>query len=169
MLEWGSKAFSCFLDISKAFVTVWIDGLLFQLFPELGIKGRMWLAIKCLFTNVKAKVLYAGSLAREIDISQSTGQGRILAPLMYKVYINSFLKVFLQSQSSLPSPSFADDISLPALYPLFLETFMNIYHKYGIKWRYEGNHTKSGVVTSGETRLLHSKWMLVDAIMHEPT
>ena len=91
MLERGCKVFSCFLDVRKVFDTVWIDGLLFKLFSELGIKGRMWLAIKDFCTNVKAKVLYAGSLSREIDISQGTGQGRILAPF-YKVYINSLLK-----------------------------------------------------------------------------
>ena len=43
-------------------------------------------------TNVKAKVLHAGSLSKEIDILQGTGQGRILASFMYKVYINSLLK-----------------------------------------------------------------------------
>ena len=80
MLERGSKVFSCFLDVRKAFDTVWIDGLLFKLFSESGINGRMWLVIKDLYTNVKAKVLYAGALSREIDILQGTGQGRILAP-----------------------------------------------------------------------------------------
>ena len=84
MLERGSKVFGCFLDVRKAFDTVWIDGLPFKLFSELGIKGRMWLAIKDLHTNVKAKVLYAGSLSREIDILQGTGQGRILAPISTK-------------------------------------------------------------------------------------
>ena len=33
-----------FLEVRKAFDTVWIDGLLFKLFTELGIKGRIWLA-----------------------------------------------------------------------------------------------------------------------------
>ena len=163
MLERGSKVFSCFLDVCKAFDTVWIDGLLFKLFSELGIKGRMWLAIKDLYTNVKAKVLYAGSLSRETDISQDTGQGRILAPFIYKVYLNSVLKAlsdhcYAISINSVISPSsFADDISLLALYPSFLETFMNICHKYAIKWRFEFNHTKSGVVTFGETKPSQSK------------
>ena len=85
MLERGSKVSSCFLDVRKAFDTVWIDGLLFKLFSELGINGRMWLVIEDLYTNVKAKVLYAGALSREIDILQGTVQERILAPFMYKV------------------------------------------------------------------------------------
>ena len=45
MLERVSKVFSCFLDVRKAFDTVWIDGLLYKLFSELGIRGRMRLTL----------------------------------------------------------------------------------------------------------------------------
>ena len=38
--------FSCVLDVRKAFNTVWVEGLLFKLFSELGLSGRMWLVIK---------------------------------------------------------------------------------------------------------------------------
>ena len=79
-LERGSKIFSCFLDVRKAFYTVWIDGLLYKIFLELGIKGRMCLAIRDLYTNFNAQV------------SQGT-QRRILAPFMYKVYVNGLLNV----------------------------------------------------------------------------
>ena len=92
MLELGCKIFSCFLDVSKAFDTVWIDGLLYKLFIELGIGGRMWFkTIKDLYGDVKAQVLYSGSLSRQFKVSQGTGQGRIPAPFMYKVYINALL------------------------------------------------------------------------------
>ena len=54
MLESGVKIFGCFLDVRKAFHTDWIDTLLYKLFTELGIKGRMCVAIKDKYTDVKA-------------------------------------------------------------------------------------------------------------------
>ena len=73
MLERGSKVSSCFRDVCKVFDTVWIDGILYKLFSELGIGGRMWKVMKDLYTNVKAQVLYTGSLPRKINVSQGTG------------------------------------------------------------------------------------------------
>ena len=101
MLERGRKVFGCFLDVRKAFDTVWTNGLLFKLFSEFGIKGRVWLVIRNLYTGVKAQVLYSGSLSRKFDTLQCTGQGRIPAPFMYKVYINGLLNEFTQHSCAL--------------------------------------------------------------------
>ena len=171
--------FSCFLDVRKAFDTVWIEGLLYKLFSEFGIGGRMWLVIKDLYTGARALVLYSGSLSREFDVLQGIGQGRILAPFMYKVYINGLLNVLTNhsysisvNRLSLPS-SFADDVTLLALYPTFLHTFMEMCYGYSIKWRYEFNHIKSAVVTFGECKLAHyenmneRKWLLGDESVDE--
>ena len=119
----GSKMFSCFLDVRKAFDTVWTDGSMYMLFSDLGINGKLWLAIKDLHTDVKARVLYSDALCRELEIAQGTGQGRISAPFMYKVYINNLLKepsdhCFAISINTLrmPAPPFADDVCLIALH-----------------------------------------------------
>ena len=135
----------------------------------------MWLAIKDLYTEVRGQVSYSNTLSRKFDISQGTGQGRILAPFMYKVYIDSLLNELTNhcyaisiNQLSLPSPSFSDDIALLALYPTFLISLMNMCYKYSTKWRYEFNHNKSGVVTYGETKPVHfeemkeHEWILGD-------
>ena len=180
MLERASKMFSCFLDVRKAFDTVWIDGLMCKLFSDLGVNGKLWLAIKDLYTDVKARVLYSGALSKEFEIAQGTGQGRILAPFMYTVYINSLLKelsdhCFAISINTLrmPAPSFADDICLIALHQSLFKTLMNKCHNYSKKWRYEFNHSKSGVVTFGETKPIHCKsmkereWTLGDDTVEE--
>ena len=166
MLERGSKVFGCFLDVRKAFDTVWIDGLLFKLFSEFGIKGRMWLVIRNLYTGVKAQVLYSSSLSKKFDILQGTGHGRIPFPVMYKVYINGSLNELTRHSCalflngiSLTSPSFADDISLLSIYPTFFSSLTNLCHAYSIKWRYEFNHEKSGIVTIGESKRVYSEAM----------
>ena len=135
MLERGSKMLICFLDVQKAFDTVWIDGLMHKLFSDLGVNGKLWLAIKDLHTDVKAQVLYSGTISREFEIAQGTGQGRILAPFMYEVYINSFLKelsdqCFTVSINMLrmPAPSFADGICMIALHQSLLNILMNKCH-----------------------------------------
>ena len=107
-------------------------------------------------------------------------QGRILAPFMYKIYINSLLEelsshsyaVFINS-IKLISPTFADDISLIALQPSFLQTFMKICFQYSLKWHYEFNNSKSGVVNFGETKSTHfismqdRKWLLGESSVDE--
>ena len=140
----------------------------------------MWLGIKDLYTGVKIQVLYSGSLSRSFDISQGTGQGRILAPLMYKVYINSLLHVLSNHNYAicirslqLSSPSFADDITLLALHPSFRSVLMDMCHRYSIKWTHEFNHIKCGVVTFGESKALQfqsmneREWKLGNDIVDE--
>ena len=81
---------------------------------------------------------------------------------MYKVYINSLLNEVSEhnfaiciSSMKLSAPSFADDISLLVLYPTFLQHLMNIAYEYSLKWRYEFNNIKSGMVTYGESKPSH--------------
>ena len=142
--------------------TIWIDGLFYKLFTELGINGRLWLVLKDLYTNVNAEVLFSGRLSRSFSISQGTRQGRILAPFTYKVCINSLLNELFEhnfaiciSGMKLSAPSFADDISLLVLYPTFLQHFMNIAYECNLKWRHEFNNIKSGIVTYGESQPSH--------------
>ena len=104
-------------------------------------------------------MLYSGALSREFEISQGTGQGRILAPFMYKVYINSLLKelsdhFFAISINTLrmPAPSLADDICLIALHQSLLKILVHKCHNCSKTWRYEFNHSESGVVIFGETK-----------------
>ena len=97
---------------------------------------------------------------RQFDILQGTWQGRLLAPFMYKVHMNGFLTeltshscaLSLNNLISLPSPSFVDDTLLLSIYLSFVNIFMQICYDYSLKWRYEFNHNKSGVVAFGEKR-----------------
>ena len=99
---------------------------------------------------------------------------------MYDVYVNELLCVLTNhcyaifiNELRIPSQSFADDITLLALHPSFLGTFMSICYKYGIKWRHEFNDSKSRIVTFVESKPQHFEsmknrvWLLRDTIADE--
>ena len=44
-VEQGDKVFACFLDIRKAFDTVWHNGLLFNVYKELSIDSDLWIKL----------------------------------------------------------------------------------------------------------------------------
>ena len=158
------KYSAVFLTFGKHSIQFGLTGCFSNCFLILGINGRMWLALKDLYTDIKAvRVLFSGSLSRKFNISQGTGQGRLLAPFMHKVCINGLLKTLSEhcfaisiNSLSLPSPSFADDVTLLALFTSFLQTLMNLCHDYSLRWRYQFNHIKSGVATFGECKQTHT-------------
>ena len=138
-LERSNKVFSCFLDVKKAFDTVWLDGLLFTLLTDLGVCGKMWLILKDLHTEVQGFVTYGGWRCDLFSIDQGSGQGRIVAPFLYKFFINRLLfmisnEPFSLSIESIPMgcPTFADDLTLLALFPSFLQHLMSIVFDFSI-------------------------------------
>ena len=100
-VERGSKVFACFLDVCKAFDTVWIDGLFFKLFSELKVQGKMLSIVKTSYSKTQCFVYFNGSTSDKFDVLQGTGQGRILAAFMYKVYANELIKIVADCKYSL--------------------------------------------------------------------
>ena len=121
------EQFSCFLDVKKAFDTVWLDGLFFTLLTDPGICGKMWLILKYLYTEVQGFVTYGSSISDLFSIDQGSGQGRIVVPFLYKVFINCLLFIisndpFFVENIPMGCPTFADDLTLLALFPSFCST-----------------------------------------------
>ena len=157
---------ACFLDVQKAFDTVWINGLLFKLKHELGVDSKLWMMIRELYKELKGQVIFNGHISRSFDILQGSGQGRILAPFLYKIYINQLLKELCNLNVgiclfnfNLACPSFADDMTLAACYPSCLRVLIELAYQYSCKWRYRFNYKKTSVVAFGESVVTHSKNM----------
>ena len=82
-------------------------------------------------------MIHDGQLSSKFPISQGSGKGRILAPLMYKVYINSLIRkicdlkvgVCLTNRFS-SAPTFADDMTLLGLHASALSTLIRCAYDY---------------------------------------
>ncbi|NQY31272.1 MAG: RNA-directed DNA polymerase, partial [Flavobacteriaceae bacterium] len=102
-----SHTFSVFLDISKAYDTVWKDGLKFRLYT-LGIRGRMLLWITDFLENRKGQVKVNDSVSNLKPLEYGVPQGSVLSTILFILYIDGVHKVIKHCNLSI----FADDIAL---------------------------------------------------------
>ena len=62
-LQEGKKTFSFFLNIKKAYDTVWRDGLWYRMW-EMGIQGKLWRVIRNIY-NVNQSCVYLDGIKSE--------------------------------------------------------------------------------------------------------
>jgi hypothetical protein len=79
-VERGSKIYCCFLDSTKAFDTVWLDGLFFKLY-NVGMKGKSWRILRRWCGNIKCCVSLNGKKSAYFPVKQGVRHIDILYTL----------------------------------------------------------------------------------------
>ena len=90
--------YACFVDLKKAFDTVWRDGLYYKLFFDCGMSSKFVNVMRSLYNNVTGSVkLHNGGTSNEFDISIGLRQGCNLSPYLFNLYINDLCKILDQA------------------------------------------------------------------------
>jgi hypothetical protein len=105
-----------FVDIEKAYDTVWRDGLLWHLWNK-GIHGKMFRVLAQMLDDTRACVMHNGCFSREMHPDMGWEQGDTLATTMFNVFIDSVLHQVWQEHEGIPIPAcaHAPDTKLTAL------------------------------------------------------
>jgi hypothetical protein len=147
-LERGSDVYVVSLDTRKAFDTVWVDGLFYQL-HLLGMDNRLWWILRNYYRDVKCTVMVDGVQSRWFNISQGVHQGALSSMKLYIMFINSLLVELHDfghgchlSGIYCASPSLADDVNLTVLYAKSMQSMLDITFSHSCKWRYSHQVTK---------------------------
>lgn len=162
--EEGSNVFSCFLDSSKAFDTVWIDGLFFKLF-NMGVKGKTWRILRNWYSKMSCCILMDGHLSEPFSVKQGIRQGGVLSPWLYMCFNNDITEMLdnlkcgieIESLDNISNITIADDITLISPRVSGLQAMIHAMEKYGNRWRFMFNLSKTAVVTFGESTICNSR------------
>ena len=151
------KVLVTYLDVSKAFDGVWIDGLFFQL-RKMGVRGRVWRMLYASYQNFRCKTRICNTYSDWYTMECGIHQGGFLSLLKYTAFIDPLIRKLELSGLGckiidIPtSPvGYADDMASASLSKLNTDKSLNIIYEYARKWRYKYNAKKSAVMVYGET------------------
>ena len=161
-LEDNELVFVAFFDVAKAFDSVWVEGLFFQLW-EIGIRGKTWRLLFRCYQYFWCCARVKGYVSAWYELKCGIHQGGYMSLIKYTAIINSLI-VLLQNSGfccsirRVPSTpvGYADDLATCSLTERKLDGAMQIVYRHGCTWRYQFNAKKSGVMVFGETKRTNS-------------
>ena len=89
-LDKNKCAFVAYFDVSKAFDTVWINGLFYKLY-KMGIKGRTWRLLYRSYINFMCKVRIKHKCSTWFEMGCRIHQGFFLSLFKYVAFINQLI------------------------------------------------------------------------------
>lgn len=171
--EENEKVFVAFMDISKAFDTMWINAMLYKLFHNKGISGKVWRLIRDWYTGMKEFLFIEGKSSRSYRLEQGTRQGGVLSPWLFLVFIINLIEELHRTNAGislhrvyLGSPMFADNLTMLTRVKSGLDTMLYSAWRYSDKWKFKFNSKKTILITFGENQIEHNmnqpirKWKL---------
>ena len=82
----SKKTYAFFLDVQKAYDTVWHNCFWVKL-CDLGVRGRMWHIIKRMYEASRSAILLVGEKSASFSIEQGVAQG-CSYPQFYFLYLS---------------------------------------------------------------------------------
>ena len=152
------KLYTCFVDLEKAFDSVWGKGLLHKI-RKLGIVGKMFDIIKSIYEKTTYSIIINGKLTSKSSSTKGIKQGDTLSTLLFNIYLND-LPEYLSKDSNDPviidntelsSLMFVDDLVLVSTNNTGLQQCIDNLSQYCNKWNLTINHKKNKIVTFSKT------------------
>ena len=154
----GDGLLAAFLDIKKAYDSVWRDALWCKLY-ERGVRGKLWRMLRALYSSVEATVRVNDAHSAPFQLANGLRQGCVLSPLLFNVFIDDLvddlrradvgIALGPQRQVRIPALLFADDVTLVARDAVGLHRAFEFYELWCRKWRMETNVAKSKILCVG--------------------
>ena len=132
----GKKLYSCFIDLKKAFDSVWHIGL-FRKLENLGINGNFRNLIKSIYRNTKCAVKVNGKTTNFFNYEKGVHHGNPISPLLFNIFINDLCQelkstqdISLDNKHKFNTLMYADDLIILSTSKDNLQKNLNLVNEY---------------------------------------
>ena len=161
--------FGCFVDLRKAFDSVWIEGLLYKMLYKYNISPKFVRILDSMYGNLKGCVCKDNKLSRCFEITIGTRKGCNLSPTLFNIFLNDFPSI-LEKGACHPASlnnmninvlMYADDMLILSKSRAGLQRSLNILDVYCKKWKLAINTDKTKVMIFNKTKLGDLNFIMV--------
>ncbi len=146
--------YGCFVDLKKAFDTVWRNGLLYKLLSQYDVSTKFVKIIQNLYKDLSGQVKVNNVLSESFPINIGLRQGCNLSPVLFNLYINDLPKLLKLGdcdpvdlfETKINVLMFADDMLLLSKSPSGLQKTLNLLQVYCRKWQLLVNCSKTKIM-----------------------
>jgi exonuclease III len=161
----SKRVFCCFVDLSKAFDSVWRIGLFYKMFNhKLGTKVIS--IVQNMYAKVVACVRSNGKLSNSFSLDVGTRQGCNLSPTLFNMYLNDLPKLL---NNPIYNPVrignkyasvllYADDMLLLSYSASGLQKCLNTLNVYCTKWQLNVNRGKTKVLVFNSRKQISERF-----------
>jgi endonuclease/exonuclease/phosphatase family metal-dependent hydrolase len=156
--EAKQPTYCAFIDVRKAYDTVWRDGLWHSLW-ELEVRGKMHRVLSGMFATMERSVMFEGRCSEPFSVELGVAQGAVTSPFLYACFVDGLLRELAESglgvsiaDVHIACLAYADDIVLIAPSAHKLRLLLSLLTQYAARWRFSFNADKSNVMVFGTKR-----------------
>ena len=171
--ERGLPTFATFVDVRKAYDTVWREKAYVQM-HEAGIDGKLWRQFQNMHQGLTRRVRHPVGTTDPFDVERGVAQGAVESPWIYSIFIDGLAKALKRAGHGVmiagrrvPLLMYADDVVLIASSQSELKAMMAVASSFARRNRFQYNGKKSGVmIFNAKPAALRmakrTSWRLVD-------
>ena len=156
--------YTCFVDFSKAFDSIWRKGLI-QKLARIGLNGKFLNIIKSIYETTTNSILYKDQLSPKFTSNIGVKQGDTLSTILFNLYINDLPEIFkfdrnhpiTINNTEISCMNYADDLVIMATSHTALQQCLNNLEIYCKQWKLEVNIKKTKIVTFNKQGALIKK------------
>ena len=158
--ERGLPTLACFVDVRKAYDTVWREGAYVRI-HEGGVRGKLWRQLQAMHADTNRSVLHPVGRTQPFNVERGVPQGAVESPWVYSQFIDGLARALKTAGLGVwvagvqvPLLMYADDMVFMASSVRELRHMMAIATTFAKKNRFQYNGKKSAVmVMNAKARL----------------
>ena len=155
LIKRKNKIFSCFVDLRRAFDTVWHEGILYKL-RENHVGLKLFNIVKDMYKCCESAVKIENKFSDFFRIERGVKQGDSLSPTLFNCFINDLHSVFDSTcdpvcldTRKINTLSFADDLVILSESAKGLQLALKKLENYCRKWQLTVNIKKTKILIFG--------------------